>query len=248
MGTGKGLLYAKEYSLTADIAIPIPTLREVLEHYEAYYEIVSTIIATPSDLMVQLDDMGLDFTQIDDYLLFCITLQSLQERQKQQRDVFALVLGALDLTKLQPVRLQDGTIQIRDKKGAVVIDKQIHSRLCDTLRTILGAEKNERKPANEDTRRFMIDTERRRQKRALRERKKAKAQNNPLENIIVSVVNTAEFSYTFETVLDLSLYQFNVSVKQINNKIRFDNLMIGCYAGTVKTDEMSRDELNWMAV
>jgi hypothetical protein len=107
-------------------------------------------------------------------------------------------------------------------------------------------EKNVRNPANEEARRFMIQTERRKQQRAMRERESAALRLSPLESLLVSAVNTAEFPYNFETVLDLSIYQFNLSLRQINSKIRFDNLMIGCYAGTVKATELSHQELSWM--
>ena len=121
--------------------------------------------------------------------------------------------------------------------------------MCCVFRTMLGATKNERRPANEEAKRFMIETERRRQKRALKKQEKSSGKlSTPLELLIISLVNTAEFSYTFETVLDLTLYQFHASLRQIGNKIRFDNLMIGCYAGTVKTDDLSHEELSWLAV
>ena len=61
------LLYERELKVNDDISIVIPTVREVLEQEEEYYGLVSLIIATPYDMMVQLDDLGIDFREISDY-------------------------------------------------------------------------------------------------------------------------------------------------------------------------------------
>jgi len=242
-----GLLYTREFAVSEHLSIHVPTLREVLGCYEDYYSIVSAVISTPSDLMVQLDDMKIDFTQMDDFTLFCIVFYDLQERQKEHPDVFRLIFGDFDLSKLTPVRLEDGSTEIRNADGSIQIDSAMHERLCAFLRAVLCVEKNVRNPANEEARQFMIKMERRKQRRAERERADDTMRLSPLESLIVSAVNTAEFPYNYETALDLTIYQFNMSIRQINNKIRFDNLMYGCYSGNVKASELSNQELSWMA-
>ena len=242
-----GLLYARDFEISDQLSIHVPTIREVLGCYEDYYSVVSAVISTPSDLMVQLEDMGIDFMSIDDFTLFCIIFYDLRERQKEHPEVFRLIFGEFDLTKLTPVRLEDGTTVIQNAKGTIRIDSAIHERLCDILRAVLCVEKNVRNPANEEARQFMLKIERRKQRRAVREQEGRALVLSPLESLIISAVNTAEFPYNYETVLDLTIYQFNISLRQVNNKIRFDNLMIGCYAGTVKAKELSNQELSWMA-
>ena len=47
--------------------------------------------------------------------------------------------------------------------------------------------------------------------------------------------------------MNLSIYNFNQSLKQIQHKITFDNTMIGVYAGTIDTSKMSnKDALSWI--
>ncbi|MCL2298997.1 MAG: hypothetical protein FWC27_02475 [Firmicutes bacterium] len=241
-----GLLYTRDFAVSEHLTVHVPTLREVLGCYEEYYSAISAVISTPSDLMVQLEDMGIDFMKMDDFTLFCIVFYDLQERQRERPDVFHLIFGEFDLSKLTPVRLEDGSTVIQNAAGSIRIDSAAHEKLCTFLRAVLCVEKNVRNPANEEARRFMIKMERRKQRRAERERKDSALVLSPLESLIVSAVNTAEFPYTYETVLDLTIYQFNASIRQINNKIRFDNLMIGCYAGTVKAKELSNQEMSWM--
>ena len=51
------------------LSIRIPTVGEILEDEFAYYTIVSSLTASPFQYMVQLDDMGIDFTRITDFEL-----------------------------------------------------------------------------------------------------------------------------------------------------------------------------------
>ena len=50
--------------------IRIPTVGEILEDEFTYYSIISSLTASPFQYMVQLDDMGIDFTTMSDYELF----------------------------------------------------------------------------------------------------------------------------------------------------------------------------------
>ena len=87
-----------------------------------------------------------------------------------------------------------------------------------------------------------MEKERKKQKR------NAKKPYEPyLERLVIALVNTSEFPYDYESCMDLSIYKFNQSFKQIQQKITFDNTMIGVYAGTVDTSKMSnKDALSWI--
>lgn len=60
------------------------------------------------------------------------------------------------------------------------------------------------------------------------------------------MVNTEQFSYDFEGVRNMTIYQFNESVQQVVKKINFDNRMHGIYSGTVSAKDLSETDLNWM--
>ena len=60
------------------------------------------------------------------------------------------------------------------------------------------------------------------------------------------MVNTEQFKYNYETVLDLSIYQFNESVSQIVRKVHYDNMMIGAYTGHIDMKSVNKDDLNWL--
>ena len=59
------LLYQKDYPINDYIRVMIQTVGEVLENEDNYYSRVSMLTAMPIDMMVQLDDIGIDFTTIN---------------------------------------------------------------------------------------------------------------------------------------------------------------------------------------
>ena len=231
------LLYEKSYKINDYISIRIPTLEEIIKNEEEYFGIVSMIVATPYDLMVQLDDAHIDFAKINDWELFCLLFKDLQTRD------LSLVFDNLDLREFEAaVNKQNGNMVLLNRKTGAIIDRAIHDQICRFLRNILGIEKNVKKPANEEGRKFMIERARIKLKRKMRQTHKSE-----LEKYIVALVNTSEFPYDYESVLKITIYQFYASLHQIIKKIKFDNLMIGCYAGTVNTKEINQDELNWIS-
>lgn len=231
------LLYQTEHQINEHISIKIPTIGDVIKDEDSYYSTISMIVATPYDMMVQLDDNNIDFAKINEWDLFCLLFKELQTR-----DV-SLIFNDLNLCDFETaVNKQNGNIVLLNKKNGAVIDRAIHDQICRFLRQVLGIVKNDKKPANDEAKKFMIERARKRLKRRMRQ-----PQKSELENYIIALVNTSEFPYDYESVLKLTIYQFYASLHQIIKKIKFDNLMIGCYAGTVNMKEIDQKELSWIS-
>lgn len=231
------LLYADRYQINDKIHVRIPTVGEVLENEDAYFEIVYSIVATPYDMMVQLDESGIDFTQITSFDLFCLLFGHLREMDT------SLVFGDLDLTKFRTaVNNQNGNVVLRDEENDIVIDRAIHGQICACLRKLLNIPKTEKTPGNEEARIYMLEKARKKMKR----KKRRKQQESQIEDLIIALVNTAEFPYDYMSVRDISIYQFYASLKQVTHKVKFDKTMIGVYAGTVPFDKLAMDERSWI--
>lgn len=230
------LLYADRYNINDKIYVMVPTVGEVLDNEDKYFEIVYTIIATPYDLMVQLDDNGIDFTKISSFELFCLLFGHLKELDT------SLVFGDLDLSKFNvAINTQNGNYVLRDEENDITIDRAIHGQICACLRKLLNIPKTEKLPGNEEGRIYMLEKARKKAKR-----KKKKQAESQIEDLIVALVNTAEFPYDYMSVKDISIYQFYSSLKQITHKVKFDKTMIGVYAGTVSFDKLNMDERSWI--
>lgn len=232
----QSLLYKRKYPINEFIQIEIPTVGEILEQEDAYYSMVSLITATPYDMMVQLDDMKIDFAEINDYELFVLMFQALKTRDT------SLIFGTLDLNKFSVmVNPQNNTVVLRDPESGAMIDRNIYSLICQAIRKIHHLKRNNRKPANDAAKKYMIQRARTKMKR-----RKNRIEDSQLEELIVALVNTEQFHYDFDSVKSLTIYQFNESVQQVIKKIDFDNKMHGIYAGTISAKDMSQDELNWL--
>lgn len=235
----KGMLYEKEIKINNDITLRIPTIREIIEDDERFYQWSSIFTSTPYDMMVQLDDMGIDFSTISEYELFCGLFEQIKNEDLK------ILFGDLDLTKFQiSINTENNETVFYDEEHDIVIDKGVYYVISNEIRNLLGLKKVNKKPANEEARKFMIERARKKQSRSLSRQKQKNT--TQLEDLIISLVNTSEFSYTYETVLDLTIFQFNQSLTQISKKVRFDKLMIGCYAGTLDTSKINKDELSWL--
>lgn len=232
----RNLLYKRSYPINESIRVEIPMIGDVLEQEDAYYSMVSMITATPYDMMVQLDDMGIDFTELNDYELFLLVFGALKAQDT------SLLFGDLDVSGFQRmVNPQNGTVVLRNPKTGVVIDKSIHFQICQAIRQIHHLKRNNRKPANGEAKKYVLERARQKMKR-----RRNRIENSQLEELIVALVNTEQFHYDFEGIRGLTVYQFNESVQQIVKKIDFDNKMHGIYAGTISAKDLSQDDLNWL--
>lgn len=230
------LLYKQEYAINDHIKIQIPTVGEVLDNEDDYYTMVTMLTSMPIDMMVQLDDIGVDFTAINEYELFLLLFNALKDKDT------SLIFGELDLKPFKSViNPQNDTIVLRNKETGVVIDRGIQGQIASVLRKIHNLKRNNRKPANQEAREYMLQ----RAREKMRRRNK-RVNDSQLEELIVAMVNTEQFHYGFEGTRELSIYQFNESVRQVIKKIDYDNRMHGVYAGTVNAKELSQDDLNWL--
>lgn len=221
------------------LSIRIPTVGEVLEDEQHYYSLISSLTATPFQYMVQLDDMGIDYRTFTDYQLFMILFQSFVHE-----DIHVL-FGDIDLSDITVCKnTQNDTFILHSKKNNLTIDELIYSRMVEIIRKINGLKKETRKSGNDEAKEFRINLERKRQKRNAN-----KPYEPYLEKIVVALVNRPEFKYNYETVEDLTIYQFNQSFEQIKTSINFDNTMIGVYAGTVDISKIKdRSCLSWLPI
>lgn len=231
------LLYSTTIPIDEEIYLRIPTVGEVLDSNGMYDTICSSITATPRDLMVELDDMGIDYNDIEEYELFLLMFQSLKGLDA------SILFGDLDLTLYEMAENENGEIVIQNQHTGNYIDKFKYRFMCEMISKMNYTKRNNKKAGNEAARRYLIEKERRKKKRA-----KNKMQNgeNPMNSLIISLVNAPEFKYDYQSVRDITIYQFNSSLHQIVDRVSFDKLMIGVYAGTVDTSKMSPKSLTWI--
>lgn len=232
----QNLLYKKQIAINDAISVVIPTVGEIIDNEDAYYGLVSMFTAMPIDMMVPLDDAGIDFTTLSEWELFLILFNGIKSQDTH------LIFGDLDLSKFKAaINEQNGMVVLLDDEHDIKIDKAIHAQIANALRKIHHLEKNLRKPANDEAKKFMIE-----RARAKQRRNRNRKEDSQLEMLIVAMVNTEQYKYDFESTKGLSIFQFNECVHQIINKVDYEHRMYGVYTGTINAKELSQDELNWL--
>ena len=235
-----GLLYKDKIDINQNIHVAIPYLGDVIDNEDEYYGLVTMLTAMPIDLMLVLDKAGIDFSTINDYELF---LRLFPEIQETPKEITRLVFGDLDLTKFKlDINQQNGMIILNNKDDGIIVDRAIHGKIAATLRYLHNIEKDRRTPANESAKKYLLE-----RAKVKSERNKKKKRDSQLESLIISMVNTEQFKYDFDTVRNLTIYQFNKSVKQILHKINYEHRMNGVYAGTIDSKKLSQDDLSWLS-
>lgn len=230
------LLYEHEYVINDKIKVVIPTVGQVLDNEDEYYSMVTAFTAMPIDLMVQLDDMKIDFEQITDYDLFIILFNGLRLQN------VGLILKDIDFSKfILDIDEEKQELFLMDEENNIKIDRSVYLQISAVLRKIHNIKKNIRKPGNKDARDYMLKRAREKMKRA-----KNRKTESQTESLIVALVNAPEFKYNYQSVRDLTIYQFNKSLYQIVNRVDYNNRMVGIYTGNINPKDMSQDDLNWL--
>lgn len=230
------LLYNREYAVNDDIHVVIPTVGQILEDEDSYYGMITTFTAMPIDLMVQLDELGIDFTEISDYDLFLILFNGLKGQKTN------LLFKDLDIDKFQLTQNQQtGDLFLINSEDHIMIDRRVYGQISAVFRKVHHIERNRRKPANDDAKKYMLQRAKEKQRR-----NKNRKVESQLESLIVAMVNAPEFKYDYDGAKNLSIFQFNESVRQIIKRVDYNNRMFGVYSGTINAKEMSQDDLTWL--
>lgn len=236
MANNQSLLKLSSVEVVPNLTVRIPTVGEILEDEFHYYNIVSSLTAVPFQYMVQLDDMGIDYTAITEYELFSMLFLGYIQSD------LSILFGDLDVSDFKYQTI-DNRMVISSNKNDIVIDEYVYNKLADTIRKINLFDKVNSKPGNEHMKKYLLEKERKKLKRNAKKPKEAY-----LEKLVIALVNTSDFPYDYETCMDISIYKFNQSFKQIQHRITFDNTMLGIYSGTVDTSKMiNKDALSWIS-
>ena len=233
------LYLGSDIKIANGITLYQPTIGEIANYNEAeYFSIAQTICATPSSMKVALDDMKLDYMQVEDFQLFMMLCQSLTPDKTKP------LLGDLDLTKFKPhpfgeneeVVLFNG--EYGEDGNPIIISSIIYEVLVTYIRKMHNFKKQVDKAGNAITRKILIDEDR---KNA--ERNKGK----PYKSFLVPLVSSLQGrqGYTKEYICNMGLYEFMNQINRVQIIVQADAALGGMYSGFVDTKKMDKTVLDW---
>lgn len=249
------LLNKRKFVINDKITIHIPTIREIrgdsyldgINTDEAdYYSLINLFSVTSTDIMLELHKQGIDFTQVSDYTTFLMMFSNIPDTVMQSKSHLLF----------ENINFADFTISINpenqepvlyDATHDIVIDEMLYMRMSTVFCTINRLKKNKRKMGNETMKQYAIEREEQHRKHR---KKKPSGYESRLDKYIIALVNDCNFKYNFDTVNDLTIYDFNVSMQQIIKKYQVKNTNMGMYMGTISlkgmSDEAKQRMLDWL--
>lgn len=227
-----------DYVLPNGIRIKTPTLGEICEFGEdEYMSIVSIFTATTIDRCAQLDDWGIDYTQISNFQMFCMFTQILTP------DKIKLFFDDIDFSKMKPIN-KDGKVFLTDSQHNI-FGEDDYEEASAYIRKMNGiAPPKYTHVTNEFAKKQMIidarnDADFQRKLRAYR------GKHSTYQPYVSALVNHPYFKYNWHNVWDLKVYAFFDSLQRISIIENANHLYTGLYSGCVEYKKV-KNELDWL--
>ena len=253
------LLNRKEYRVTDTLTVYIPTLGQYRGYNsqtkdvdpkirEQYESLMNLFLLTPSNYMLQLHKIGRDFRKITEYDFFIelFYAEFIYAQTISAEVIDSRILFNVDFRELSIVEDEKGHILIVNDKDETIIDEWTYMQIGLLFCEVLNTKKFKKNPANETAYKYFLELE----EEHLRNRKRIKQkQDNEFDELIIAMVCDKGFPYDFDTINNLTIYDFNCCVQQVVKNVNYNNLMRGAYSGFGSVDlrKVKKSELNFLS-
>lgn len=233
------LYMSEDVKIANGIILKCPKILDIVDYGEnEYFSIAQTLCATPSSMMVALDDMKLNYMKIKDFELFMMLSQSLKP------DATRLLLGDLDLTKFKPYEVKDSEEVIlvhedtKDDEQPIIINSIIHEVLTTYIRKMHGFKKEVKKAGNELTRKQLI---------RLARQDAEMAKNKPHESFLRPIISAVKCrqGYSMDYIKQMGIFELMDDLSRLNIIVNADAALSGMFSGFADTKKMDKTVLNW---
>ena len=231
-------LRGEDYQLNDTIRIKHPTLQDIINYGEEnYLNAINLFCLKPYDLMVELDDMGVDFRKMNDFDLF---MQLIQIPMYQEAVKF--FIGECNFQVC--INPENDEMLLEDIFAEIRIDRYIYGKIAEFIRGInFISDKREFNLENDMALEFVMEEE-----RATRNRRK-NMPKKPFESVLANTISFFCWNnlsgYNIENVWNLKVYQFYNGLHRIHKTDNYKNTMLGVYTGNVDSSKIQMDEINW---
>lgn len=233
----------KDYRINDYITIRQPSLGEICEYGEKeYYNMIYSLCSVGADLKWQLDDIGIDYTKVSDFELFCSVLARGFPKEK----TCILFGGVIDFAQMEirfNTNLQENVlVQFLDNGTCLQIDKYVYASIVGVLRKMHRIKRNDELPGNETTRQILIEDA-----RAEYEENRNRPARSYLLPLVSAMVNSEGFKRDDITVFDMKIYAFMDSVARIGRIKNAELLLSSGYSGFgIDLKKIDKREINWL--
>lgn len=235
-----------------------PTLNEITEALgengdSEFYNALWLMCSAAYDMPSVLYDMKKNFMKVSDWEFFRMMAPTtnpeilsmiLKESDGSGFSFFNFREYERELNGVKDIVLYRPSYE--DEDGNIIpemlIDEQFYLKMIPTIQEMIGFTHKGKKAGNRHTLKLLIDLDKK--DRAKTARKKDSNESS-IFNMVVSLVNTEECKYNYETIFDLTIYQLLKSYQQIQGKKAAMALLQGSCSGFVDTSKIAKEDMSW---
>ena len=232
-------LFGKKKYRIGNVVVRIPTLAMICgsdseeeSRENKFWQEAGLFLRTPTDMISELDSLGLDFELISDYTLFMMMFIILKSSGYKN----CMLFDNFDLFELEE---KDNCLV--DKAGNIVINEDNYTEISDLICRIVGHKKTEKiKFGNSFAKRMKIQLD---YEHKERERKKNNKASSVLGSMKLRVVCSGKTPYSFESINNVTIYELLWTIKQIDKEKSVDELkqtaLVGNDLTKIASDKLS---------
>lgn len=234
------LLSGEPIEVCEGITLYQPNLHQIKEFGEQeFFNVFWQLCSAAWDMPAFFDDLGIDFMKVSDWEYFRSIACSLS------KDQTSLIFGDLDFSQFQQYVMKNPESEeeqiVMAREDGMIITEEMYRQFIPYVQEMIGFVHKGRKAANKATAKILVMEDKKE-----RDRNKDKEYESMLFDAIISLVNTEEFSYTYKTVFELTVFQFMKSLTQIQGKKAACALYQGSMSGMVDTSSIPSIDFSWM--
>lgn len=233
--------FGEDIFVTDKISIHQPTIKEIVDVGEIRYLSFCqnfTAHRLEDNIIVFLDEIGIDFSKISDWDLFVSLVQTFPN------DVSKLLFPDINFSTFKPKNDENGNVTIVNDDG-VVISEPIYKILVMLIRKLNNLPKPQ----------FTKIADNERQKRlAIKyakmkiEKEKQKSQRQDVESFFMPVISFLNTKYTLKEIEQMKIFRFWENLKRNQCIKNADHLYYGLYSGclTLKENPSLQKEMDYL--
>ena len=228
------IYFGEPYKVNDYITITLPKIGDIVRYGEReYYSVVQAITAIPSDMKSQLWDMGLDWTKITDFQLFMMIAPTLPRSKTQ------IIFGDIDFQAMRQFQHKENDmVFLMHPETGAIIDELAYGKITSYLCASHGLTKKVEKAANEYTKKFMIEEDRK------------KIQYNstkPYKSFLRQIISAVKcrMGYSLDYIKNMGLYELTEDLARLNIIVQSDALLKGSYSGMIDTSKIPKQNFDW---
>lgn len=231
------LLYGYDIPITQGLTLYQAKIDEIINFSEDIYLKMGYLLGSiPSSMKSILWDMGYDYTKISDWEYFQIVIKKVQE--ESTRLLFREHINFAAMKSVYVPELENNVLY--DEKTQLIITEKDYHVFAEYLRKMFCYKIKREKPANKFTKKILIDEDRRKRMKPVSD------ESMMIESMTITLVNTEEFPYTYETSRNITFHQLSMSYLQIQNKKQSCALLQGSFSGFVDTSKIPSSAMEWV--